>query len=46
MLLTLSNLQVIRTRVVPQLMEQFETAFGLKLTDESKVAPHSLSRYP
>ncbi|KAI9684400.1 MAG: hypothetical protein M1829_002210 [Trizodia sp. TS-e1964] len=36
MLLTLSNLQVLRTEVVPQLIAQFENSFSVKLTDESK----------
>ncbi|KAI9789408.1 MAG: hypothetical protein M1816_006068 [Peltula sp. TS41687] len=36
MLLTLSNLQVLRTTVVPQLISQFENFFSVKLTEESK----------
>ncbi|KAI1185373.1 exocyst complex component Sec5-domain-containing protein [Nemania serpens] len=36
MLLTLSNLQALRSQVVPSLNSQFETAFSVKLTDESK----------
>lgn len=36
MLLTLSNLQALRTTVVPALNTQFENAFSVKLTDESK----------
>ncbi|KAI1169828.1 exocyst complex component Sec5-domain-containing protein [Nemania sp. FL0916] len=36
MLLTLSNLQALRSQVVPNLNAQFETAFSVKLTDESK----------
>ncbi|KAI9844607.1 MAG: hypothetical protein M1837_005459 [Sclerophora amabilis] len=36
MLLTLSNLQALRTDIVPQLINQFENAFSVKLTDESK----------
>jgi exocyst complex component 2 len=36
MLLTLSNLQALRSQVVPNLNSQFETAFSVKLTDESK----------
>ncbi|KAI9807650.1 MAG: hypothetical protein M1825_005591 [Sarcosagium campestre] len=36
MLLTLSNLQTLRTDMVPTLITQFETAFSVKLTDESK----------
>lgn len=36
MLLTLSNLQALRSQVVPNLNAQFETAFSVKLTEESK----------
>ncbi|TRX93766.1 hypothetical protein FHL15_005442 [Xylaria flabelliformis] len=36
MLLTLSNLQALRSQVVPNLNAQFETAFSVKLTDEAK----------
>ncbi|KAI0454771.1 exocyst complex component Sec5-domain-containing protein [Xylaria acuta] len=36
MLLTLSNLQALRSQVVPNLNAQFENAFSVKLTDESK----------
>lgn len=36
MLLTLSNLQSLRTQVVPGLNAQFENAFSVKLTDEAK----------
>ncbi|OAX81759.1 hypothetical protein ACJ72_03895 [Emergomyces africanus] len=36
MLLTLSNLKALRTDYVPQLVSNFETAFSVKLTDESK----------
>lgn len=36
MLLTLSNLQSLRSQVVPNLNAQFENAFSVKLTDESK----------
>lgn len=36
MLLTLSNLQALRAQVVPSLNTQFENAFSVKLTDESK----------
>ena len=36
MLLTLSNLQSLRSQVVPNLNSQFENAFSVKLTDESK----------
>lgn len=36
MLLTLSNLQSLRAEVVPKLNTQFENAFSVKLTDETK----------
>ncbi|KAI1079490.1 exocyst complex component Sec5-domain-containing protein [Whalleya microplaca] len=36
MLLTLGNLQALRSQVVPSLNSQFENAFSVKLTDESK----------
>ena len=36
MLLTLSNLQCLRAEIVPALNTQFENAFSVKLTDESK----------
>ncbi|EFX02865.1 exocyst complex component [Grosmannia clavigera kw1407] len=36
MLLTLSNLQSLRSEVVPRLNTQFENAFSVKLTDETK----------
>ncbi|KAL2261560.1 hypothetical protein VTK26DRAFT_3890 [Humicola hyalothermophila] len=36
MLLTLSNLQALRSTVVPSLNTQFENAFSVKLTDETK----------
>lgn len=36
MLLTLSNLQALRSDVVPNLTMQFENAFSVKLTDETK----------
>jgi exocyst complex component 2 len=36
MLLTLSNLLLLRAQVVPNLNTQFENAFSVKLTDESK----------
>ncbi|KAI1446393.1 exocyst complex component Sec5-domain-containing protein [Annulohypoxylon stygium] len=36
MLLTLGNLHALRTKVVPNLNGQFENAFSVKLTDESK----------
>lgn len=39
MLLTLSNLQLLRADIVPELISQFEQAFSVKLTDESKVLP-------
>ncbi|KAK4109884.1 hypothetical protein N656DRAFT_736753 [Canariomyces notabilis] len=36
MLLTLSNLQALRSTVVPSLNTQFENAFSVKLTEETK----------
>lgn len=36
MLLTLSNLQALRVNIVPGLTTQFENAFSVKLTDETK----------
>src|ERR1700760_4209732 len=36
MLLTLSNLQALRSDVVPNLTMQFENAFSVKLTEEAK----------
>ncbi|PHH69920.1 hypothetical protein CDD80_6372 [Ophiocordyceps camponoti-rufipedis] len=36
MLLTLSNLQALRSQLVPSLNSQFENAFSVKLTDDSK----------
>lgn len=39
MLLTLSNLALLRLDIVPELISQFEQAFSVKLTDESKVFP-------
>ena len=36
MLLTLSNLQALRIDVIPNLTTQFENAFAVKLTEESK----------
>ena len=36
MLLTLSNLNHLRRKIIPQLISQFETSFSVKLTDESK----------
>jgi exocyst complex component 2 len=36
MLLTLSNLQALRSDVVPNLTTQFENAFSVKLTEETK----------
>ena len=35
-LLTLSSLQAMRAEITPQLVTQFENAFSVKLTDESK----------
>ena len=36
MLLTLCNLKVLQSEIVPQLISQFETNFSIKLTEESK----------
>src|ERR1700712_3034816 len=36
MLLTLSNLHALRVDIVPNLTTQFENAFSVKLTEESK----------
>ncbi|KAF7558824.1 hypothetical protein G7046_g5327 [Stylonectria norvegica] len=44
MLMTLSNLQALRSQVVPSLNSQFENAFSVKLTDESKTIRDVLSQ--
>lgn len=44
MLLTLSNLAALRNKVVPGLNTQFENAFSVKLTDESKTIRDTLSQ--
>lgn len=44
MLLTLSNLQALRATVVPSLNTQFENAFSVKLTDETKTIRDVLSQ--
>ncbi|KAL7266939.1 Exocyst complex component S5 [Rhizina undulata] len=44
MLLTLSNLQLLKADVVPELIMQFETSFSVKLTDESKTLKDALSQ--
>lgn len=44
MLLTLSNLQALRSTVVPSLNTQFENAFSVKLTDETKTIRDVLSQ--
>jgi exocyst complex component 2 len=44
MLLTLSNLQSLRSTVVPSLNTQFENAFSVKLTDETKTIRDVLSQ--
>ncbi|KAI8954438.1 exocyst complex component Sec5-domain-containing protein [Xylaria longipes] len=44
MLLTLSNLQALRSQVVPNLNAQFETAFSVKLTDEAKTIKDVLAQ--
>ena len=36
-LLTLSNIQLLTAELIPQLISQFETAFSIQVTDESKV---------
>jgi exocyst complex component 2 len=43
-LLTLSNLQTLRSETVPQLLIHFENAFSVKLTDESKTVKDVLSQ--
>jgi exocyst complex component 2 len=42
LLLTLSNLQYLRSKIIPELLSQFETAFSVKLTDESKTITDAL----
>lgn len=44
MLLTLSNLNALRADVVPNLTTQFENAFSVKLTEESKTIRDVLSQ--
>lgn len=44
MLLTLSNLNALKTEVVPGLNTQFENAFSVKLTDETKTIRDVLSQ--
>jgi exocyst complex component 2 len=44
MLLTLGNLQALRTTVVPALNSQFENAFSVKLSDESKTIKDVLNQ--
>jgi len=44
MLLTLSNLQALRSTVVPTLNSQFENAFSVKLSDESKTIKDVLNQ--
>ncbi|KAK4179228.1 putative exocyst complex component [Triangularia setosa] len=44
MLLTLSNLQALRSEIVPDLNSQFENAFSVKLTDETKTIRDVLSQ--
>ncbi|TKA73790.1 hypothetical protein B0A49_05140 [Cryomyces minteri] len=43
-LLTLSNLQALRSEIVPHLITQFESAFSIKLTEESKTIRDVLSQ--
>lgn len=44
MLLTLSNLNHLRSEVIPQLISHFEAAFSVKLTEESKTIRDVLSQ--
>lgn len=44
MLLTLSNLRLLQTDVVPQLISQFETQFSITLNEESKTVRDVLSQ--
>jgi exocyst complex component 2 len=44
MLLTLSNLQLLRSEIVPELINQFEIAFSCTLTDESKTIRDALGQ--
>lgn len=44
MLLTLSNLDLLRTEIVPELISQFENSFSVKLTDESKTIREALGK--
>lgn len=44
MLLTLSNLQLLKAEVVPELIMQFENSFSVKLTGESKTIRDALSQ--
>ncbi|KAK4193782.1 putative exocyst complex component [Podospora australis] len=44
MLLTLSNLQALRSEIVPGLNTQFENAFSVKLTEETKTIRDVLSQ--
>ncbi|KAF3200052.1 hypothetical protein TWF106_003493 [Orbilia oligospora] len=43
-LLTLSNLQEIKAHAVPQLLEQFENAFGIPLTEDSNLVKETLAQ--
>lgn len=42
LLLTLSNLQHLRAKIIPELIQQFESSFSVKLTDESKTITDAL----
>lgn len=44
MLITLSNLNHLRSEVIPQLISQFESGFSVKLTEESKTIRDVLSQ--
>lgn len=43
-LMTLSNIQSVRNEIVPHLITQFESAFTVKLTDETKAIREALSK--
>ncbi|KAF8423080.1 exocyst complex component Sec5-domain-containing protein [Tirmania nivea] len=43
-LLTLSNIQLLKSELIPQLISQFESAFSIQLTDESKTIRDALSQ--
>ncbi|KAF8472115.1 exocyst complex component Sec5-domain-containing protein [Kalaharituber pfeilii] len=43
-LLTLSNLHLLKSELIPQLISQFESAFSIQLTDESKTIRDALTQ--